>query len=99
MRCTLNLSPFGHITLFLVLQYGQMDTRSTSFPSPVDPTTRIPRSHFVHRKIFCTCPPCLTRRNLGSELLLQCAAGSAAGCNPCCGTSCVPRVSGSIFMR
>ncbi len=34
-----------------------------------------------------------------TEILRQCAAGSAAGCNPCCGTSCVPRVSGSIFMR
>ena len=30
---------------------------------------------------------------------LQCAAGSAAGCNPCCGTSWIPRAGGSILCR
>jgi hypothetical protein len=60
IRCTLNLSPRGHVTLFFALQYGQSATRSTSFANPVEPTTRIPRWHDVHRKTFCTRPP---RRN------------------------------------
>jgi len=55
--CTRNGSPRGQFTLFLRLQYGQTAMRSTSFPSPVDPTTRIPFWHFVQRKIFCNYPP------------------------------------------
>src|SRR5208283_5444616 len=41
--CTRNGSPRGHFTLFLVLQYGHTQMCSTSFPSPMDPTMRIPR--------------------------------------------------------
>ena len=43
IRCTRNRSPRGQSKVFLVLQYGQGAIFSTSFPSPVDPTTRIPR--------------------------------------------------------
>jgi hypothetical protein len=52
-RCTLNVSPRGHVTLFFLLQYGQETARAISFPIPVEPTTLIPRWHFAQRKIFC----------------------------------------------
>jgi hypothetical protein len=55
--CTRNGSPRGQVTLFFTLQYGQTAFRATSFPSPVDPTTRIPRWQSLQRKIFCIRPP------------------------------------------
>ena len=100
-RCTLKVSPRGHFTLFFFLQYGQTTMRTTSLANPVEPTTLIPRWQSLHRKIFCIHPPNpLGRvRGLQHSIEFQCAPASAAGCRPCCGTSCVPRASGSIFIR
>ena len=43
---------------------------AVSFCKPVEPTTRMPRWQFLHRKIFCNVPPrltCSARRSLGTQ--------------------------------
>jgi hypothetical protein len=70
--CTRNGSPRGQVTLFFTLQYGQMAFRRTSFPSPVDPTIRIPRWQSLQRKIFCIRPPSGNLASLeGASLLIE----------------------------